>query len=66
MPPCRARQVVKSYPVREFRGALWVFVGDMAAVPLEEDLPGMPRGDGGLVRVLDVADLSLQLAPHER
>jgi nitrite reductase/ring-hydroxylating ferredoxin subunit len=31
--------VVKSYPVREFRGALWVFVGDMGAVPLEEDLP---------------------------
>ncbi len=33
------QKVVKSYPVREFRGALWVFVGDMAAVPLEEDLP---------------------------
>jgi nitrite reductase/ring-hydroxylating ferredoxin subunit len=30
---------VKSYPVREFRGALWVFVGDMEAVPLEADLP---------------------------
>jgi nitrite reductase/ring-hydroxylating ferredoxin subunit len=31
--------VVKSYPVRELRGVLWVFVGDMLAVPLEEDLP---------------------------
>src|SRR5580693_6658918 len=30
---------VKSYPVREFRGVLWVFVGDMDAVPLEDDLP---------------------------
>jgi len=30
---------VTPYPVREFRGVLWVFVGDMAAVPLEEDMP---------------------------
>jgi len=30
---------VKSYPVREFAGVVWVFVGDMAAVPIEEDLP---------------------------
>jgi phenylpropionate dioxygenase-like ring-hydroxylating dioxygenase large terminal subunit len=31
--------VVKTYPVREFRGVLWVFVGDMEAVKLEDDLP---------------------------
>lgn len=31
--------LVKSYPVRELRGVIWVFVGDMPAVPLEEDLP---------------------------
>ena len=30
---------VKSYPVREHRGVIWLFVGDMDAVPLEEDLP---------------------------
>ena len=36
--PLPRQPVVKSYPVREFRGALWVFVGDMAAVPLEDDL----------------------------
>ncbi len=35
--PDKAR--VKTYPVREFRGAIWVFIGDMAAVPLEDDLP---------------------------
>jgi phenylpropionate dioxygenase-like ring-hydroxylating dioxygenase large terminal subunit len=27
------------YPVEEFRGFLWVWMGDMAAVPLSEDLP---------------------------
>jgi nitrite reductase/ring-hydroxylating ferredoxin subunit len=36
LPPQAA---VKSYPVRELRGVLWVFVGDMDAVPLEADLP---------------------------
>lgn len=30
---------VKAYSVREFAGFVWVFVGDMDAVPLEEDLP---------------------------
>ena len=30
---------VKTYPVREHRGAIWLFVGDMEAVPLAEDLP---------------------------
>lgn len=30
---------VTAYPVREYRGVIWVFVGDMDAVPLEEDLP---------------------------
>jgi phenylpropionate dioxygenase-like ring-hydroxylating dioxygenase large terminal subunit len=37
--PMTRTGAVKSYPVREFRGALWVFVGDMEAVPLEDDLP---------------------------
>jgi phenylpropionate dioxygenase-like ring-hydroxylating dioxygenase large terminal subunit len=35
--PAQAR--VKPYPVREFRGVIWVFVGDMDAVELDEDLP---------------------------
>lgn len=35
--PAKAR--VKTYPVRELRGAIWVFIGDMPAVPPEEDLP---------------------------
>ena len=30
---------VESYPVREHRGVIWLFVGDMDAVPLEDDLP---------------------------
>ena len=30
---------VKSYPVRQHRGVIWLFVGDMGAVPLEDDLP---------------------------
>jgi len=30
---------VKAYPVREQAGLIWVFVGDMDAVPLEEDVP---------------------------
>jgi phenylpropionate dioxygenase-like ring-hydroxylating dioxygenase large terminal subunit len=35
--PAGAR--VKPYPVREFAGFIWVFVGDIDAVPLEDDLP---------------------------
>jgi phenylpropionate dioxygenase-like ring-hydroxylating dioxygenase large terminal subunit len=31
--------VVKSYPVRELRGAIWVFVGDIEAPPLEDEVP---------------------------
>ena len=30
---------VKTYPVREHLGVIWLFVGDMEAVPLQEDLP---------------------------
>lgn len=30
---------VKAYPVREQAGLVWVFIGDMEAVPLEEDIP---------------------------
>ena len=35
--PPKAR--VKRYAVREFARVIWVFVGDMEAVPLDEDLP---------------------------
>jgi len=35
--PAEAR--VTTYPVQEHNGVLWVFVGDMNAAPLEEDLP---------------------------
>jgi phenylpropionate dioxygenase-like ring-hydroxylating dioxygenase large terminal subunit len=35
--PDKAR--LRTYPVRECAGVLWIFVGDMDAVPLEEDLP---------------------------
>lgn len=34
-----ATAVAKPYPVREHAGFIWLFVGDMDAVPLEEDLP---------------------------
>jgi phenylpropionate dioxygenase-like ring-hydroxylating dioxygenase large terminal subunit len=37
--PLPHQAAVKSYPVRELRGVVWVFVGDIAAVPLEDDLP---------------------------
>ncbi|HEX3953411.1 MAG TPA: aromatic ring-hydroxylating dioxygenase subunit alpha [Stellaceae bacterium] len=37
--PLSRRDAVKSYPIREHIGVLWVFVGDMDAVPLEDDLP---------------------------
>ncbi len=37
--PIPPQAKVKRYPVREFAGVIWVFVGDMDAVPLEEDLP---------------------------
>lgn len=37
--PLPHHAAVKSYPVRELRGVVWVFVGDMAALPLEDDLP---------------------------
>jgi len=30
---------VTAYPVREHAGVIWVFVGDMDAVPLDDDLP---------------------------
>jgi phenylpropionate dioxygenase-like ring-hydroxylating dioxygenase large terminal subunit len=37
--PIPAKARVKTYPVREFRGAIWIFIGDMDAVPLQDDLP---------------------------
>jgi phenylpropionate dioxygenase-like ring-hydroxylating dioxygenase large terminal subunit len=33
------RNRVKAYPVEERAGIVWVFVGDMDAVPLSEDIP---------------------------
>jgi phenylpropionate dioxygenase-like ring-hydroxylating dioxygenase large terminal subunit len=30
---------VKSYPIRELRGAIWLFVGDIAAPRLEDEVP---------------------------
>jgi phenylpropionate dioxygenase-like ring-hydroxylating dioxygenase large terminal subunit len=37
--PIPASAKVKVYPVRELAGVIFVFVGDMEAVPLEDDLP---------------------------
>lgn len=37
--PIPSKALVKSYPVRECAGVIWVFVGEMDPVPLEEDLP---------------------------
>lgn len=37
--PISASAKVKAYPAREFAGVVFVFVGDMEAVPLEDDLP---------------------------
>ncbi|HVH82540.1 MAG TPA: aromatic ring-hydroxylating dioxygenase subunit alpha [Stellaceae bacterium] len=39
-----SRQIaVKSYPVREMRGAIFVFVGDIEAPPLEDEVPDVLR-----------------------
>jgi phenylpropionate dioxygenase-like ring-hydroxylating dioxygenase large terminal subunit len=37
--PLPARATIKSYAVREHAGYIWLFVGDMEAVPFETDLP---------------------------
>jgi phenylpropionate dioxygenase-like ring-hydroxylating dioxygenase large terminal subunit len=37
--PIERKVRVQAYPVAERAGLIWIFVGDMAAVPLEEDLP---------------------------
>ena len=37
--PLPARAAVKSYPVHQHAGFVWVFVGDMEPVPFETDLP---------------------------
>lgn len=37
--PITAKVHVKSYPVQAFAGLIWIFMGDMEAVPLREDLP---------------------------
>lgn len=37
--PIVRKVAIKSYPVREHAGLIWVFVGDMAPVPLDDDLP---------------------------
>lgn len=37
--PMPAQAKVRSYPVRQHAGVIWVFVGEMNAVPLDEDLP---------------------------
>jgi phenylpropionate dioxygenase-like ring-hydroxylating dioxygenase large terminal subunit len=37
--PIERKVRVQSYPVTERAGVIWLFVGDMAAVPLEDDLP---------------------------
>jgi len=37
--PLSRQASVKSYPVRELRGAIWVFVGDIEAPPLEDEVP---------------------------
>lgn len=37
--PIPPQAKVKTFPVQEFRGVIWIFVGDMDPVPLQEDLP---------------------------
>jgi phenylpropionate dioxygenase-like ring-hydroxylating dioxygenase large terminal subunit len=37
--PMSMQASVKSYPVQALRGAIWVFVGDIAAPPLEDEVP---------------------------
>jgi phenylpropionate dioxygenase-like ring-hydroxylating dioxygenase large terminal subunit len=37
--PLVGKFVQKTYPVREFRGVIWVWIGERDPVPLEEDLP---------------------------
>lgn len=44
--PIERKVRVQSYPVREHAGIIWLFVGDMDAVPLEEDLPDWIHDQG--------------------
>lgn len=37
--PITGKVKIDSFPVREFAGLIWVYVGSMEPVPLEEDLP---------------------------
>ena len=37
--PARGRVRVKSYPVQEAKGIVWIWMGEMEPVPLEEDVP---------------------------
>jgi nitrite reductase/ring-hydroxylating ferredoxin subunit len=37
--PMSRQASVKAYPVRALRGAIWVFVGDIEAPPLEDEVP---------------------------
>ena len=37
--PMSRQAAVKSYPVRELRGAIWLFIGDIEAPALEQEVP---------------------------
>ncbi|MBV9553172.1 MAG: aromatic ring-hydroxylating dioxygenase subunit alpha [Alphaproteobacteria bacterium] len=44
--PGSRRIVTRAYPVRELRGAIWLFVGDIEAPPLEDEVPEVLRASG--------------------
>ena len=41
---------VRTYPVEERKGLLWIWMGKMAPVPLEEDVPSLMLRDDTVVR----------------
>jgi phenylpropionate dioxygenase-like ring-hydroxylating dioxygenase large terminal subunit len=49
--PIERKVRIQSYTVSERAGLIWLFVGDMAAVPLEDDLPNWIHDQGRFFQI---------------
>ena len=50
--PIVGKAKVRTYPVEERRGIVWIWMGRMAPVPLEEDVPKLLLREGSVVQVM--------------
>jgi phenylpropionate dioxygenase-like ring-hydroxylating dioxygenase large terminal subunit len=41
---------IKTYPIEDFKGIIWIWMGDMKPVPLEDDLPGLMKLPTNIVK----------------